>query len=47
MATCERCGNEYDKSFQVIVGGRLTLSTVSNARSTRWRHHAPIAASRS
>lgn len=21
MPTCETCGNDYDKSFQVIVGG--------------------------
>lgn len=21
MACCERCGNEYDKAFQVVVGG--------------------------
>lgn len=21
MATCERCGNEYDKSFDVVMGG--------------------------
>jgi phage terminase large subunit GpA-like protein len=22
MAICEHCGNEYDKSFQVIMGGK-------------------------
>jgi hypothetical protein len=22
MARCELCGNEYDKSFQVVVGGK-------------------------
>ena len=22
MARCERCGNDYDKAFQVIVGGK-------------------------
>ena len=22
MATCEVCGNDYDKSFQVTMGGR-------------------------
>ena len=22
MAVCEHCGNEYDKSFQVIMGGK-------------------------
>lgn len=22
MATCETCGNEYDKCFEVIIGGR-------------------------
>ena len=21
MGTCERCGNEYDKSFTVVMGG--------------------------
>ena len=21
MATCDRCGNDYDKTFQVIMGG--------------------------
>jgi hypothetical protein len=21
MSRCERCGNEYDKSFQVVAGG--------------------------
>ncbi len=22
MLTCERCGNDYDKAFQVVVGGK-------------------------
>ena len=22
MAKCENCGNEYDKSFEIIVGGK-------------------------
>jgi hypothetical protein len=22
MATCERCGNDYDKSFEVRIGGQ-------------------------
>ena len=22
MAQCERCGNDYDKTFEVIMGGR-------------------------
>ena len=22
MARCETCGNEYDKAFQVVVGGK-------------------------
>jgi hypothetical protein len=22
MAQCENCGNEYDKSFEIIVGGK-------------------------
>lgn len=25
MATCETCGNEYDKTFEVIVGGESHL----------------------
>jgi hypothetical protein len=22
MSVCERCGNDYDKSFQVVMGGQ-------------------------
>jgi hypothetical protein len=22
MATCERCGNDYDKAFQVVMAGK-------------------------
>jgi hypothetical protein len=22
MSTCERCGNDYDKAFQVVIGGK-------------------------
>jgi hypothetical protein len=22
MATCNRCGNDYDKSFEVVTGGK-------------------------
>jgi hypothetical protein len=22
MSVCERCGNDYDKSFQVVMGGK-------------------------
>ena len=22
MPTCEQCGNDYDKAFQVVMGGR-------------------------
>jgi hypothetical protein len=25
MPVCEVCGNEYDKAFQVIIGGRTHL----------------------
>jgi hypothetical protein len=24
MAQCERCGNEYDKTFEVVMGGEGT-----------------------
>jgi len=23
MATCELCGNEYDKSFNILIGGTM------------------------
>jgi hypothetical protein len=25
MATCEQCGNDYDKSFAVTMGGRTMI----------------------
>ena len=25
MATCEQCGNDYDKSFTVTMGGRTMI----------------------
>ena len=36
MPTCETCGNDYDKSFQVTMNERRIPSTVSNAPFTRW-----------
>jgi hypothetical protein len=36
MATCEVCGNDYDKSFEVVTAGADTVGT----RSTR-RPHVP------
>jgi hypothetical protein len=35
MALCQTCGNEYDKSLQVILGGEKHPSTVSSAQSSR------------
>jgi len=42
--TCEVCGNVYDKSFEVRMGGevRRMYSIVSSVPSTRWRLHVPI-----
>ena len=47
MPKCDSCGNEYDKSFQVVMGGQTMFSTVSSALSTRSRRLAGIAASAS
>lgn len=34
MATCEICGNQYDKSFDVIIGGkRHTFDSFESAIS--------------
>ncbi len=42
MPTCETCGNDYDKAFQVTMNGQAH-TTASNARFTHWRRHASIA----
>lgn len=34
-ATCDVCGNVYDKPIQVSLGGRTMTSTASNAPFTR------------
>ena len=47
MARCEQCGNDYDKSFEVTMGGRTIDFDSSNARSRRSRPPAPIAAAAS
>lgn len=39
MAKCDGCGNEYDKSFQVMALGKPILLIASNARSTHLRAH--------
>jgi hypothetical protein len=44
MATCEVCGNDYDKAFQVTVAGATHTLTASNAPSIRWRQPASTAA---
>jgi hypothetical protein len=44
MPKCDVCGNDYDKTFQITQAGRTLTFDTSNARSTRWRPHAPIAA---
>ncbi len=43
MAKCEVCGNEYDKSFEVIAAGaRHTFDSLS-VRSRRWLRSANTA----
>jgi len=37
MPTCEVCENEYDKTFEVVVGGERHTFDSSSAQSTRWR----------
>ena len=43
MATCEVCGNDYDKAFQVTVAGATIPSTASKTPTrttspTAYRH---------
>jgi hypothetical protein len=35
MPVCEVCGNDYQRSFEVLAAGSATSSTASSARSTR------------
>ena len=39
MAKCQTCGNDYDKTFQILVAGEAHTSIVSNAPSRRSRQH--------
>ena len=42
MPACEVCENEYDKAFEIVLGGQVTPWIVSNAQSTRWRLFAAL-----
>ena len=44
MAICETCGNDYDKTFQVIMKGKTHLFDSFECRSEPWRRPARIAA---
>ena len=44
MATCEVCGNDYDKAFQVTVAGATHTFDNSNAPFMPWRPPVRIAA---
>jgi hypothetical protein len=46
MARCEVCGNECDKSFEVIAAGRDTPLTALNARFKRSLQPVNTAAAR-
>jgi hypothetical protein len=43
MASCEVCGNEYDKAFELIAAGRKHTFDSSNARFKLSRPFASIA----
>lgn len=43
MPTCETCGNDYDKAFQVLMNGRRTRTTALSAQFMPWRRRASIA----
>lgn len=43
MATCETCGNDYDKAFQVVMMANSIRSTASSAQFMPWRQSASIA----
>jgi hypothetical protein len=42
MARCEQCGNDYDKSFEVTMGGRTTLSDIELASRIAERDVAAV-----
>jgi hypothetical protein len=44
MATCEVCGNEYDKTFEICRGGEAHIFDGFSARSMRSRRSASTAA---
>ena len=35
MATCEVCGNEYDKTFEIHRGGETHVLAIAAARCAR------------
>ena len=43
MARCEVCGNDYDKTFAILVNGKQHFLTVVSVRFTPWLRHVPIA----
>jgi hypothetical protein len=47
MARCAQCGNDYDKTFEITLGGRTMSSTHSNAPFRCRRRSARIAAAAS
>ena len=42
MAACEVCGNDYDKSFEVVAAGVRHTFDSSSAQSTRWHRSVSI-----
>ena len=46
-ATCDVCGNVYDKPIQVSLEGRTMTFDSFECAITRWRRPARIAAARS
>jgi len=42
MASCEVCGNDYDKTFTIEFNGESTFSIVLNVPSTRSHRAAPL-----
>jgi hypothetical protein len=41
MAKCEQCGNDYDKSFAVTMGGRTMIFDSFEMRDRGARAHLP------
>ncbi len=46
MARCEVCGNEYDKSFEVVMSRESHVFDSSNVLSMRWHPRAHLAAAK-